>query len=95
MLDSTATEDNDNNILSLVVALVSVTLATFLLTFVFTFILGCTCGICCYRKKGNKTLSDSTAVHEDVVPIGGRQQEPSLALKQNVAYVSVVASSNP
>ena len=79
VLDFTDTEENDNNIL--IAAVVSATLATFLLTFVFTFILG--------------TLSDSIAVYEDVVPTGGRQQEPSLALKQNVAYVSVVVSSNP
>ena len=95
--DSTVTDENDNNIL--IVAVVSATLATFLLTFIFTFILGCTCGICCCRKKCNKTLRDSTvtAVYEDVIPTGGRQQEPieSLALQQNVAYVSAVASSNP
>jgi hypothetical protein len=87
------TEENDN---VLMVALVSAILVTFLITFIFTFIFGCICGIC-FSKKCNKPLRmrDSTAVYEDVVPSGGRRQEQSLVLKQNVAYVSVVASSNP
>ena len=84
---------------TLIEAVVSSILVTFLLTFFFTFIFGCTCGIC-FNKKCNRranTPCDITpVVYEDVIPIPSRRlQDQSLTLNQNVAYVPVVASSNP
>ena len=67
---------------------------TFLFTFLFMFTFGCICGICFTKKRHRQVKAPGhiTAIYEDVLPIGAQQQEQSLALKQNVAYV---ASSKP